>query len=157
MGKRHLIRPECGTRSGYDWHRRDAKEDACTECREEEASYWRNERLIRGDVIRANNMRRRAKRFRALGLDPEIGRYTETEVLERYGTVCHICNTEIDMNSPRGTGKPGWEKGLQIDHVIPLSKGGDHTIENVRPSHGHCNLTKSATIIFNEKGENNDL
>jgi 5-methylcytosine-specific restriction endonuclease McrA len=152
MGKRHLVKPECGTRSGYDWHRRDAKEDPCNECREAEAAYWRKERVVRGDVIRANNMRRHAKRYRALGLNPKIGRYTETEVLDRYGTVCHICNTEIDMSAPRGTGKPGWEKGLQIDHVIPLSKGGDHTIENVRPSHGHCNLTKSATLVL--KGGN---
>jgi len=156
MGKRHLIRPECGTRSGYDWHRRDAKEDPCNECRETEAAYWRKERIVRGDVIRANNRRRHAKHYRALGLSPRIGRYTETEVLDRYGTICHICNTEIDMSAPRGTGKPGWEKGLQIDHVIPLSKGGDHTIENVRPSHGHCNLTKSDTLIL-EKAGNNDM
>ena len=60
-----------------------------------------------------------------------------------------ICNTEIDMNAPRRVGSPGWEKALQIDHVIPLSKGGNDTIENVKPSHGYCNITKSATIIVN--------
>jgi 5-methylcytosine-specific restriction endonuclease McrA len=73
-------------------------------------------------------------------------RYTETEILEKYGTLCHICNLEIDMNAPRQVGRLGWEMGLHLDHVYPLSKGGDDTIENVRPSHGRCNIIKSATI-----------
>jgi hypothetical protein len=146
VGLRHKSEPPHGTRSGYDWHRRDMRQEPCHECREAEAAYWRNERIIRGHVIRANNQRRRAKRYRATGLDNQMVRYTETEILEKYGTLCHICNLEIDMNAPRQVGRLGWEMGLHLDHVYPLSKGGDDTIENVRPSHGRCNIIKSATI-----------
>ena len=147
MSKRHRNRPECGTRSGYDWHRRDAKELACLECRNAEALYWREQRIIRGDVIRQNNQRRRSRYFRAIGKNTKISVFTEKEILDLYGTNCHICHKPIDLNAPRGVGKPGWENGLHLDHVIPLSKGGDNTIENVKPSHGYCNITKNATII----------
>jgi len=32
--------------------------------------------------------------------------------------------------------------GLQIDHVIPIVKGGPDTLNNVRPAHGLCNIKK---------------
>jgi 5-methylcytosine-specific restriction endonuclease McrA len=72
--------------------------------------------------------------------------YSEKNVLDTYGTLCHICQTLIDLSAPRQCGKPGWEKGLHIDHVIPISKGGADTLENVRPSHGKCNIVKSASV-----------
>lgn len=48
------------------------------------------------------------------------------------------------MTAPRRTNIKGFEFGLHIDHVIPLVKGGSHTLENVRPSHAICNLKKGA-------------
>lgn len=74
--------------------------------------------------------------------------YTEQEVLNMYGTNCHICLEPIDFNAPRGAGKHGWEMGLHIDHLTPISKGGPDTLENVRPSHGKCNLTKHTKINY---------
>jgi 5-methylcytosine-specific restriction endonuclease McrA len=73
--------------------------------------------------------------------------YTYKQVLETYGKTCHLCNKEIDLKAPRQVGKKGWEQGLHIDHIIPLSKGGDDTLQNVKPSHGQCNIVKSATIV----------
>lgn len=72
--------------------------------------------------------------------------YTETQVLETYGSDCHICNKPIDLNAPRTIKKEGWKLGLHIDHLIPISKGGNDTLENVRPSHGICNVKKGARI-----------
>jgi 5-methylcytosine-specific restriction endonuclease McrA len=70
--------------------------------------------------------------------------YTKEEVLEKYGSDCHICGIPIDLNAPRKAGKKGWEHGLHLDHLIPISKGGPDTIDNVRPAHGVCNLSKGA-------------
>ena len=70
--------------------------------------------------------------------------YTKEEVLKKYGTDCHICGTPIDLKAPRKAGKTGWEHGLHLDHLIPISKGGPDTIDNVRPAHGVCNLSKGA-------------
>jgi hypothetical protein len=69
-------------------------------------------------------------------------KYTENEVLEKYGLNCHICNKEIDLFATRVIGQPGWEHGLHIEHFVDIALGGPDTLENVRPSHGVCNLTK---------------
>ena len=72
--------------------------------------------------------------------------YTVEDVLLKYSTSCHLCKKEIDFNLPRSVGKPGWENSFHIDHLIPISKGGNDTIENVRPSHALCNLRKGASL-----------
>lgn len=69
--------------------------------------------------------------------------YTVQQVLDKYGTNCHLCNQPIDLNAPRSAAFVGWEYGLQIDHVIRLKHGGDDRLENVRPSHGICNSIKN--------------
>lgn len=71
-----------------------------------------------------------------------VERYTETQVLDLYGTDCYLCNTQIDMVASRRCGDPGWEKGLHIEHVVDIAFGGPDTLANVRPSHAICNLTK---------------
>lgn len=72
--------------------------------------------------------------------------YLESEVLNLYGTKCYLCNKEIDLLAPRSIGKENWQMSFHIDHVIPLSKNGNDTIENVRPSHAVCNLKKGSRI-----------
>jgi len=74
-------------------------------------------------------------------------KYTEAQVLDLHGAVCHICGGEIDLTLDRRIGKEGWEMSLQIDHVIPISKGGPDKLSNVKPSHGKCNLKKRATLL----------
>ncbi len=68
--------------------------------------------------------------------------YTDNDVLEMYGTNCHICLDPIDLEAPRWNIYPGWELGLHIEHVIPIVMGGEDTLKNVKPSHGICNLQK---------------
>lgn len=73
--------------------------------------------------------------------------YSTQLVIDTYGTICYLCNTEIDMKANRRTGRAGWEFGLQIDHVVPLSHSGSDTIENVRPTHGLCNSRKNKYVL----------
>ena len=73
--------------------------------------------------------------------------YTEDQVLEKYGTNCHICKEDINLLANRSPGAPGWERGLHIDHVIPLSKGGADSLNNVKPAHGLCNLQKNNSLL----------
>ena len=72
--------------------------------------------------------------------------YTEEQVLKLYGTNCHICKKPVNLSANRSAGAPGWERGLHIDHVVPLSKGGADALDNVKPAHGLCNLQKHASI-----------
>ena len=103
--------------------------------REYQDAYFKTE-----DGKEAN--RRGARKRRALKHGSGSVKYTESQVLELYGTSCHICGNDIDTKLPRKVGKPGWEQGLHIEHVFDIALGGPDTIENVRPSHAMCNLTK---------------
>ena len=51
MSKRYKVEPEHGTNAGYDWHRRDMKEEPCIPCRDAMRAYWKNERIIRKEEI----------------------------------------------------------------------------------------------------------
>jgi 5-methylcytosine-specific restriction endonuclease McrA len=90
---------------------------------------------------RAFARKRRAKK-RANGWE----KYTEAQVLQLHGAVCHICGDPIDLSLNRKIGSDGWEMSLHIDHVFPISKGGPDTLANVKPSHGKCNLKKRANL-----------
>lgn len=89
------------------------------------------------DYERNNNNRRRA---RILATATE--KYTLQEVLDKYGTNCHICNKPIDFLASRVAGKGDWQKGLHLDHVVSLSNGGTDTLDNVKPAHVLCNIRK---------------
>lgn len=91
------------------------------------------------DIARRAGHRRRANKRNNKS---EI--YTEAQVLNLYGTDCHICKKPVDLTAPRRIGFGGWQWGLHIDHIIPVAKGGEDTVKNVKPSHGICNLRKGA-------------
>lgn len=97
--------------------------------------------------LNAAASRRRRARVRNQGFEF----FTEKDIIKKYGTTCHLCSKTIDINAPRSStaaNKYGsnWENSLHIDHVIPISKGGTDTLDNVRPSHAKCNLSKGNKI-----------
>lgn len=69
-------------------------------------------------------------RARKLGIPGEITTDEWQALCERYGDRCLKC----------GTGDR-----LVIDHVIPLSRGGEHSIRNIQPLCRKCNAKKHAT------------
>ena len=75
-----------------------------------------------------------AKR-RALKLKATVEDFTAQDVLDKWGTDCHICKKSIDALD--------WH----MEHVVPLSKGGEHSLSNVKPSHPICNLSKGASYV----------
>jgi hypothetical protein len=96
--------------------------------------YWwqRNNR----DKRRAIRRRERAKEAGVLN-----DNWTDEQLIKAYGTDCYLCNKPIDFNAPkRGEGS---EKSFWPDHLIPMSRGGDNVLANVRPCHRKCNETKS--------------
>lgn len=90
--------------------------------------------------------RRRARRARLQNGFTQ--HYTVDDVLREYGILCYLCKKEIDLYAPRRPGILGWENGLHVDHVIPIISGGADSLENVRPSHGKCNLIKGTKILI---------
>ena len=100
----------------------------------ESSRNWKSNHLDSG---RRNEAKRRALKYSNGHV-----KYTENQVLELYGENCYICGKDIDMKASRLAGRGEWEYGLNIDHVIAISKGGSDTIENVRPTHVICNIKK---------------
>jgi 5-methylcytosine-specific restriction endonuclease McrA len=64
-----------------------------------------------------------------------------TEVFDKFGWVCHLCGQLIS----RYAGPEDWMR-VTLDHVIPLSRGGTHTYDNVRPAHWRCNMDKGDSL-----------
>jgi 5-methylcytosine-specific restriction endonuclease McrA len=92
-----------------------------------------------------------ARRKRAMKRANGWEKYTEAQVLELYGTNCHICDNPIDLSLNRKIGSDSWEMSLHIDHVIPISKGGPDTLANVKPAHGICNSRKRDKYLPNDE------
>ncbi len=79
----------------------------------------------------------RAGHMRAVKAGVEVVENVEyADVLRVYGMTCHICGEPIRY----GPGSRGDQ--LTFDHVTPISSGGSHTLDNLRPAHARCNFSK---------------
>lgn len=83
---------------------------------------------------RANNRKKTVKRQGAKTQETIL----HEVIAERDGFICHLCNEPVDMAIPRTS-----RLGATLDHVIPISKGGLDTEDNVKLAHWICNVRKS--------------
>jgi hypothetical protein len=83
---------------------------------------------------REAHRRRRAREVNAPGDHNVDGR----AVHARDGWVCQLCGEEIDREA---VAPAPWSPS--IDHVMPLSRGGEHSMANVQSAHYWCNSVKS--------------
>lgn len=89
------------------------------------------------DRYRANNLDKfaqYARDRRALKASAQ-GSFTLEEfkaLCEEHNNKCLCCGTM---------------KKLTVDHIVPLSKGGSHSIDNIQPLCGSCNSKKSDKTI----------
>lgn len=83
------------------------------------------------------HFRRRAVRYGCKEFDESI---TIKALMERDGGICQICGLPVDTNDVEN----GHARRMypSIDHIIPLSKGGSHTWDNVQLAHLRCNAGK---------------
>lgn len=61
-------------------------------------------------------------------------------VIERDKGICQICGRAVDRTAKKG--RHVLKEYPTVDHIIPLSKGGPHTWDNVRLAHMACNAGK---------------
>ncbi|MFI0162596.1 HNH endonuclease [Streptomyces albidoflavus] len=76
-------------------------------------------------------------RMRKLGLKATVERIDPLAIYRRDGWICQICHSLVD---PSRAWPDMW--CATIDHHVPLSAGGEHTLDNVRLAHWICNLRK---------------
>jgi len=106
--------------------------------------HWR--RKARADGREANpewDERRKSnyQKRRALKLQLPADDIRPLDVYERDGWACNICSEPVDRNI-------SWPDPMSpsLDHVLPLSLGGHHTMENVALAHLSCNVRKGNRV-----------
>ena len=88
---------------------------------------------------------RRYARLKAAIVDGDI---TLERLYKRDKGVCHICGELCnyhDFKEEQGVFIAG-ESYPSIDHVVPLSIGGEHSWSNVKLAHRHCNSLKGNRV-----------
>lgn len=91
--------------------------------------------------VALNKARRLTKRANSKGV--YVNNVTSSllkDLLSQYENCCWICEMTLD--------EVCW------DHVQPLSKGGSHTLDNLKPSCRSCNSRKGVTWPFTEDNKN---
>lgn len=73
-------------------------------------------------------------RRRARKLNTTVEHFTRAEIIARDDSTCYLC------------GKRCAPDEIHLDHVIPLSKGGPHTRDNLRVACAPCNIRKADTL-----------
>lgn len=68
----------------------------------------------------------------------QVEHFSRLSVFERDGWVCQICGEAIDRDAVAKS-----PLSASLDHIIPLSKGGEHSMSNTQCSHLRCNMMKS--------------
>lgn len=66
--------------------------------------------------------------------------FTLREVAERDGWRCHLCGRAV-VDRP-WSGRP---LDATLDHLVPVSDGGAHTMDNVALAHRRCNQRRGVT------------
>jgi 5-methylcytosine-specific restriction endonuclease McrA len=46
---------------------------------------------------------------------------------------CRLCKTPVELED------------MQMDHIVPVSMGGTHSLENLQASHRACNILKGGS------------
>lgn len=62
-----------------------------------------------------------------------VGKRVAADVFETFGRTCHLC------------GRPN--SATTVDHVVPKSHGGAHTIANCRPACAPCNIGRGTRSV----------
>jgi len=79
---------------------------------------------------------------RALKNGTQVEHIDVKKVYLRDGWVCQICYKEIDKEL-----KHPDPMSVSIDHIIPLSKEGAHTYDNIQMAHLRCNFAKGNKVL----------
>lgn len=91
-------------------------------------------RAAHPEVSRRKNATRRALKASATIGDLEAIDAWEAKWRSNKTVVCHWCRKRVKVS------------GVHVDHVVPLSNGGQHAVDNLCVSCRRCNLSKQAKL-----------
>ena len=82
-------------------------------------------------------------------LNPKADDISLDDVYRKYNGICYLCGETCDFNDFE------WVNGHKNvhgnypsrEHIVPLSKGGSHTWDNIQLAHIRCNSSKGARYV----------
>lgn len=108
------------------------------------AMHWRRKARAEGreanpawnEARKAHSHKRRAQK-----LGTQVEDLRPIDIYERDIWLCGICSTPVDpdLSHPH-------PMSPSLDHILPLSRGGTHTYENVQLAHLTCNVSKGNRV-----------
>jgi len=135
LSERTCELPECGKR----YQPQQTNQRAC--CERHGKVLWNRESRVDGRQKQepwTEARKERWKRRQQAKKAASTGRPVVREAIgDRDGWICYLCERPID----RSLVWPDPESAT-TDHVVPLSKGGEHDPDNVRITHARCNSAK---------------
>lgn len=94
------------------------------------------------DSLSGGHWTRRATHYGCKAFDVSINLKT---VITKYDGICQICGKPTDITDiVNGHIR---KKYPTLDHIIPLSKGGTHTWDNIQLAHMECNSGKRDRLV----------
>lgn len=121
--------PKCGRRKPLSQFRTDGGSTSCAPCRRASRA-----KHIRTHYARMSPDKRHAathrKRAEAAGVAHVP--YSRTGILRRWEHRCAYCDA----------------RATHMDHITPISKGGDDVEANMLPACADCNLSKGAKLLW---------
>lgn len=105
----------------------------CVNCKKERDAYsLKSQRLKRKLLMKAS----------------KVGSVSIKQVFDRCGWKCQMCGVKTPKEE-RGTYK---KNAPELDHIVPLSKGGPHTMDNLQLLCRTCNAYKLDRLIPAQMG-----
>lgn len=121
----------CEAAYKLDWQRRNVAR---------RARYVAQDRARHPERFAAQDLRLRAERTSSEARRRAAKRATAVEYVDRMEIyrrdegVCQLCEEPVTLSD------------YEMDHRIPLAKGGSHTSANCQTAHASCNRRKGATL-----------
>lgn len=115
--------------------------DCCGKIFDANGKRWRycSRKCFRAYKNRAN-WKHDLKR-RRLMVDAFVEMFDRQEIFVRDGWICQLCHEPIDQAAR-------WpnQMSASVDHIIPITLGGEHSRANVQASHLICNIRKGGRL-----------
>ena len=91
---------------------------------------WRAENIERARLLSRKHSSARLARKR----EAFVELVDALEVYDRGHGICGICQEPVSPDN------------FNVDHIIPLARGGEHSYANTQPAHPSCNFRKGAKL-----------
>ena len=113
--------------------------EECARFRRNNPEWFKNHYQSNREYYAAAGHRRRVKMRNGQLGSP----WTWTQVMDRDGWACYLCRERIDPEADR-TRDP-WSGN--VDHVVPIARGGGDGLEFVAATHRYCNRMKGKKLL----------